>query len=317
MDRNGAALDRIVSVMNQAQIDALNRAFGIPNVAAVISGNGGLAKIRVTAPSASAEIYLQGAQITSWQPAGEKEVLFLSQQSHWQDGRAIRGGIPICFPWFRSKADDPAAPAHGFVRTKEWRLESVKAEGDSVAVVCSTESDESTQRWWPHAFRLVHVHHYRQFSSASIDCHEYRADPVPFRRSASHLLPGRARPRNPASAVSRAPHILDNVDGNHQKTQSGDVIFTGKTDNAYLDVRGAAELIDPAGRRTIRTEKENSATTVVWNPGQDGAASLSDLGDEEWRQFACVEASNILGSSISLAPGQEHRMHAMINVLAL
>ncbi len=94
------------------------------------------------------------------------------------------------------------------------------------------------------------------------------------------------------------------------------MILRGKTDNAYLDVSGAAELIDPARRRVLRTEKGNSATTVVWNPWQDGAAALSDLGDEEWRQFACVEASNILSSTISLASGQEHSMQATLSVLA-
>src|ERR1700744_3522333 len=108
--------------MTQSQIDALNREFGIPNLVEVIAGNGGLPKIRVTAPSASAEIYLHGAQLTSWKPANSEEALFFSEQSHWQDGRAIRGGIPICFPWFRAKADDPSAPAHGFVRTRAWRL---------------------------------------------------------------------------------------------------------------------------------------------------------------------------------------------------
>src|SRR5579871_4265953 len=143
-----------MSPMNQSKIDALNRAFGIPNLVEVLSGNGGLPKIHVTAPSASAEIYLHGAQLTSWQPSDAEEVLFLSEHSNWQDGRAIRGGIPICFPWFRTKADDLSAPAHGVVRTKEWQLESVKVDGESVVVVCSTENDESTQRWWPHEFRL-------------------------------------------------------------------------------------------------------------------------------------------------------------------
>ena len=99
--------------MSQSQIDALNGAFGIPNVVAVVPGNGGMPKIRVTAPSATAEIYLYGAQITSWRPAGAEEALFLSEHSHWQVGKAIRGGIPVCFPWFRSKADDASAPAHG------------------------------------------------------------------------------------------------------------------------------------------------------------------------------------------------------------
>ena len=312
-------LDRIVSEMNPAQnqfqIDALNRAFGIPGVVAVVAGNGGLPKIRVTAASASAEIYLQGAQITSWQPANEKEVLFLSTQSHWQSGKAIRGGIPICFPWFRAKADDASAPAHGFVRTKEWSVESVKVESDSVVVTLATEDDESTRRWWPHSFRLVHI--LSIGSSLRLQLSATNTGQTPFRfEEALHTY----------FRVSQAEAVrvrgldqvayLDNVDANRKKTQSGDVIFTGKTDNAYLDVRSAADLIDPAGRRTIRTEKENSATTVVWNPWQEGAAALSDLGDDEWRQFACVEASNILGSAISLAPGQEHSMQAILSVVS-
>src|SRR5579872_1327973 len=301
--------------MNQSHIDALNREVSIPNVAEVIPGNGGLPKIRVTAPSATAEIYLQGAQVTSWQPANEKEVLFLSEQSHWQDGRAIRGGIPICFPWFRAKADDPAAPAHGVVRTKEWRLESVKAEGESVVVTCSTESDESTSRWWPHSFRLVHV--ITLGKTLRLQLAVTNTGPTVFRsEEALHTY----------FRVSQAEKInirgldqvayLDNVDGNRRKNQSGDVIFEGKTDNAYLDVLSAAELIDPGWNRILRTEKENSATTVVWNPWRDGASSLSDLGNDEWQQFACVEASNILGSAVSLAPGQQHTMQAILSVLS-
>src|SRR5215469_4901037 len=140
------SFDKLLSQMNQSKIDALDRGFGIPNLVEVLSGNGGLPKIRVTVPSASAEIYLHGAQLTSGQPVDADEVLFLSEHSSWQDGRAIRGGIPVCFPWFRSKADDPSAPAHGVVRTKEWQLESVKIDGESIVVAFSTENDESTQR---------------------------------------------------------------------------------------------------------------------------------------------------------------------------
>jgi len=300
--------------MNQAQIDALNRTFGIPNVVTVISGNGGLPKIRMTAPSASAEIYLHGAHVTSWQPANADEVLFVSTKSHWQDGRAIRGGIPICFPWFRSKADDPAAPAHGFVRTKEWRLDSVKADGESVVVVCSTESDESTQRWWAHSFRLTHIVSIGRFLKLQLVVANTGQTSFRF-EEALHTYFRVSQVEN--VRIRGLDHVtyLDNVDENRKKTQSGDVILTGKTDNAYLDVHGAAELIDPALRRNLRTEKGNSATTVVWNPWQEGATSLSDLGDDEWRQFACVEASNILGSALSLAPGQEDGMQAILSVV--
>jgi glucose-6-phosphate 1-epimerase len=301
--------------MDQSQIEALNREFGIPNVVEVVSGNGGLPAIRVTAPWASAEIYLHGAHLTSWQPGDDEEVLFLSEHSYWEEGRAIRGGIPVCFPWFRSKGDAPSAPAHGFVRTKEWRLESVKIDQESVVVICSTENDESTYRWWPHAFRLEHILSIGKSLRLELIVANTGQSPFYF-EEALHTYFRVSRVENVSIRGLDQIAYLDNIDGNCKKTQTGNLIFTAKTDNAYIDVHSAAELLDPTWRRFIRTEKANSATTVVWNPWQDGATSLRDLGDEEWRQFACVEASNILGSAVSLAPGQEHRMQATISVVS-
>lgn len=309
-----APLDRIFSVTNQpSPIDALQSSFGIPNLLEVIPGNGGLPKIHVTAPSATADIYLHGAQVTSWRPAGHQEVLFLSERSRWEDGRAIRGGIPICFPWFRSKADDASAPVHGFVRTKQWHLDSVRAEDDSVIIVCSTENDESTRRWWPHSFRVVHTISIGKSLRLQLTVTNTGDTPFTFEEALHSYIRVAQSDRARVRGLDQASY-LDNVDQNHRKVQSGDITFAHKTDNAYLDVGGAVELIDPAWRRTIRTEKENSTTTVVWNPARDGAASLADLGDEEWRQFVCVEASNILGHAISLAPGQQHTMQALLTV---
>src|ERR1700680_3163875 len=102
-----------------------SRRFEIPDTAQVVEGNGGLPKVRITSPRAMGEMYLHGAHVTSWKPPGREEVLFLSSQSRWEHDRAIRGGIPICFPWFGNKADDPNAAAHGFVRTKAWQLEAI------------------------------------------------------------------------------------------------------------------------------------------------------------------------------------------------
>jgi glucose-6-phosphate 1-epimerase len=299
--------------MSQSQIDALNRRFGVPDVVEVVAGNGGLAKVRVTAAAGAADVYLHGAQVTSWRPADGEEVLFLSERSNWQDGHAIRGGVPVCFPWFRAKADDPAAPAHGFVRTKEWQLESVKADGESVIVTCATEDDASTRRWWPHAFRLVLRLSIGQVLRMELKVTNTGESPFRFEEALHTYFRVGAAEKVSVRGLDQVSY-LDNVDGNRRKTQSGDVTFTAKTDNAYVDVDSAADLIDPAGRRTVRTEKVNSATTVVWNPWQDGAASLSDLGHNEWRQFACVEASNILGAAVSLGAGEEHGMQAILRV---
>jgi len=297
-----------------SQVDALNHQFGISGIAQLVSGNGGLPKLVITTSSASAEIYLHGAQVTSWRPTGAEDVLFLSKHSHWKDGRAIRGGIPVCFPWFRAKADDPKAPAHGFVRTREWQLASVNAkENGSVIAVLSTESDDSTRRWWPHEFRLALRITIGTTLRLELTAINTGSTPFSFEEAlhtyfrVGHAASARVRGLNGVS-------YLDNVDQNREKIQSGDLVLTGTTDNAYINTQSTAELVDPLLRRTLRTEKENSRTTIVWNPWQRGAASLSDLGDDEWQQMTCVEASNILSSAVSLPPGDKHAMRADLSM---
>jgi glucose-6-phosphate 1-epimerase len=298
------------------QIDALNRQFELPEIASVVPGNGGLAKVRVTTSLAVAEVYLHGAQVTSWKPAGVEETIFLSGHSNWQDGRAIRGGIPICFPWFRAKADDPKAPTHGFVRTKDWQLDSMTTDGDGrVIVACSTGSDDSTRRWWPHEFRLVHRVTIGRLLHLELTVTNLGSAPFVFEEALHTYFRVGDAERVRVRGLDQVTY-LDNTEGNREKVQSGDVALTAPTDNAYLDTRSALELIDPTLHRILRTNKENSASTIVWNPWRQGAASLADLGDDEWRHMTCVEASNILRSAVSLSPGEEHIMAARLSIVA-
>ncbi len=111
--------------------------------------------------------------------------------------------------------------------------------------------------------------------------------------------------------------FLDNVDGNRQKLQADGLKLTGPLDNAYIDTQSAVEFSDRALGRTVRTAKENSSTTIVWNPWRDGAAKLADLGDEEWHQMICVEAGNILRAAVSLDPGQKHSLRVELRLARL
>ena len=291
----------------------LNRRFGIPGVARVCEGNGGLPRIDITSNLAHGEVYLHGAHVTSWCPAGSEEVLFLSSKSRWADGQAIRGGIPICFPWFRGKADDPHAPAHGFVRTRSWQLDSIGENRSGVTVTMSVESDEQTRRWWPAEFHLAHRVTFGSELRLELIC--LNTGTTPFRlEEALHTY-------NRVGDVATARlqgldgiRFLDNTDSNREKPQLGDLLIASQTDNAYINAQNAVDLVDPALCRRIRLQKEDSSTTVVWNPWQDGAVKLRDLGEGEWKQFLCVEASNIIGAAFTLAPGQEHRLSAVLSV---
>ena len=294
----------------------LERRFRIPGVASVCEGNGGLPRIRITGSQAEGEIYLLGAQVTSWKPAGSDEVLFLSTKSRWQEGHAIRGGIPICFPWFRAKADDPKAPAHGFARTRTWQLESIVEDKSGVCVTMSTESDDQTRRWWPAEFRLVYRVVFGPELTLELACANTGKTDLRF-EEALHTYNRVSDVANVRLRGLDAVEFLDNTDSNRAKVQHGDVTIASATDNAFVGTQNDVALIDPELRRHIHLQKANSLTTVVWNPWRDGGARLGDLGDGEWTQFLCVEASNILTASVTLGPGEEHKMTAVLSARKL
>jgi glucose-6-phosphate 1-epimerase len=219
----------------------------------------------------------------------------------------------VCFPWFRAKADDPKAPAHGFARTRSWQLESLVRQQDSVVATLSTESDEDSRKWWPHEFRLAH--RITVGDALKLELTVSNTGTAPFRfEEALHTYNRVGNAEELRITGLDQAVFLDNRDGNREKHQNGDFHFAAATDNAYIDAQNAVEIIDPALRRRIRLEKQGSLTTVVWNPWSDGASALADLGNDEWRQMACVEASNILNNAVTVAPGQEHTMTATLRV---
>jgi glucose-6-phosphate 1-epimerase len=296
-------------------IDELNKQFAIAGVASVTTGSGGLPRVGISGPAATAEVYLHGAQLTSWYPSGAEEVIFLSKQSQWAAGHAIRGGIPVCFPWFRNKADDPKAPSHGFVRTKAWQLDSVEKLGDAVRVSLSTSSDEGTRAWWPYDFHLQHRLTIGAELTQALVMTNTGSKPLRFEEALHTYYRVGGADAVRISGLD-AVEYLDNTDNNRQKRQQGDIAFTAQTDRVYVDTTHPVEIIDPILRRRIRLEKQASRTTVVWNPWSTGAQSLADLGDDEWRTMACVEASNIRAFAVDLEPGQQHSMQTLIKVSA-
>jgi glucose-6-phosphate 1-epimerase len=294
----------------------LNRRFEIPGIAKVAEGNGGLLKVSVTAPEATGEMYLLGANVTSWKPSGAEEALFVSAKSRWEDGVAIRGGVPICFPWFGGKAGDAKAPAHGFARTRVWKLESIARNGGAVTVAMSTESDESTKKWWPADFRLEQRVTFGAEFQMELALKNTGTTPLRF-EEALHTYFRVGDIEKARVHGLDGMQYTDKTDARRVKTQQGDVVITSETDREYLDTPHAVELEDPALRRRIRVANENSLTTVVWNPWTQKAKAMSDFGDDEWKQMMCVETTNVSGFAVDVAAGGQHRMKAMIRVAGL
>jgi glucose-6-phosphate 1-epimerase len=283
-------------------------------MAEVVEGNGGLPKVRITLPAAVGEMYLHGAHVTSWKPRGGEEVLFVSSKSHWELGRAIRGGVPVCFPWFGDKAGDASAPAHGFVRTKAWQLEAIMQAGDAVAVSMFTESDETTRSWWPAEFRLVHRVTFGLDLSLELVLTNTGTTRLSFEEAlhtyhrVGHIEKVRLRGLDTV-------RYLDKTDSNREKAQRGDIVIASETDRIYVGTRGELELEDPVLHRRTHLTKENSLTTVVWNPWVQKARALSDFRDDEWSQMICIETSNVSNFAVDLGPGQQHKMRAIVRVV--
>ena len=294
----------------------LNRRFGISDIARVCEGNGGLLRVDITSPQAHGEMYLHGAHVTSWRPAGSEEALFVSSKSRWEEGQAIRGGIPICFPWFRGKADDPHAPAHGVVRTRSWQLYSMAEKNGAVSVTMFIESDEQTQRWWPGEFRLAHRVTFGSELKLELVCINTGNSPFHF-EEALHTYNRVGDVTTVRLRGLDGTDYLDNTDSNKKQTQLGDVAIASPTDNAFINTQTGVDLLDLELHRRIRLKKTNSSTTVVWNPWEEGARALRDLGDGEWKQFLCVEASNIMGAAVTVAPAQEHTISAVLSIAKL
>lgn len=299
---------------DKSKIAALNEKFGISGIAQIAAGSGGLPRVQIGTPSAKADIYLHGAQVTSWQPARTADVIFLSEKAQWQDGKAIRGGIPVCFPWFRAKADDPQAPAHGFARTKEWQVESISmAENEAVCARFSIASDAGSRKWWPFEFRLEYAITVGKVLKLELKMNNTGGKALRF-EEALHTYFRVGDVREVRVRGLGGLKFLDNRDGNREKMQAGELVLEKQTDNAYRNASGPVEIVDAVVGRRLTTVKHNSNSTIVWNPWRDGAAGMSDFGDEEWTSMLCVEGGNIMSAGVDVGPGDSHTMAVSIEV---
>jgi glucose-6-phosphate 1-epimerase len=301
--------------VSTVEVSALHSRFGIPGVADIVSGNGDLPKVVISAPDAAGEMYLHGSHVTSWAPQASGEGLYLSPKSLFQDGRAIRGGVPVCFPWFGDKADDPSAPAHGFVRTKTWELQSIESAGKSVIVSMSTESGDDTRKWWPHDFRLTCRTTFGAELKIELIVTNSGTAPFTFEEALhAYFAVGDATAAHVRGLD--ATRYIDKTDQFTEKMQSGDVGFSAETDRVYLATERDLELLDPAGKRSVGVHKQDSHTTVVWNPWSEKSIALQDLGANEWKHFVCIETTNVGPSAVQLGPGQGHTMAVRVQLAA-
>jgi len=295
--------------------EELTAEFGIAGVLDFVETEHMLVKAVVSLDGVSAELYLQGAQVTAWQPPDERPVLFTSPNSVFAPGRAIRGGIPIVFPWFGASRDMPSAPQHGFARTAAWHLDGVETAGSgSLTLTLRLGDGDVGSPFWPERFRAIYTVTFAQTLSLRLAVQNRAKHPIVF-EEALHSYFAISDVAEIAISGLGGTSYIDKADAARRKLQTADLVtITAETDRVYLDTPRQCVIEDRGWRRRIVIEKDGAASSVVWNPWTAKAAAMADLGDPAWRGMVCVESGNIADNEVRLAADAEHQMSTAISV---
>jgi len=288
----------------------------IPGIARLVTGGGGLPRFEIATPLAEAHVYLHGAQVAHFAPAGQPPVLFMSAQSWFQPGKPIRGGVPVIFPWFGSRQGDASAPAHGFARTRAWAAESILQRADGVVVVTlRLEPDDAMRTMWNASHNWVLRHRIAIGSELSMELEIENRGTEPIQcEEALHTYFNVSDVRGVMVWGLENTEYYDKADGMRRKRQDGEPIrFTAETDRTYVNTEATCIIEDPGLHRRIMVEKRHSHSTIVWNPWIAKARAMADFGDDEWPRMVCVETGNVADNRLEIAPSARHVTETVVH----
>lgn len=267
----------------------------------------GFPQLTVSNAQAQARVSLYGAQVLGFKPNGGHDLLWLSPAARYQQGSSIRGGIPLCWPWFGPHPDDSNQTSHGFARHQLWQLDAVCGDAQTTHLDFSLASSPLTLTLWPQPFELtlrVSVG-----KSLSLALHTRNTgDGVMEISAALHSYFAVSDIGNISIEGLDGVLFRDAVNDDRVCKQCGPIRFHGELDRVYHDTRVDVLIADPGLQRRIRVSKTGSESTVVWNPWVDKAERLGDIPSEGYRHMVCVETANADHNRIALRPGESHQL---------
>jgi glucose-6-phosphate 1-epimerase len=263
----------------------------------------GLDYVTVDTALCQARIFMQGAQIDQFTPAGKEPLLWVSNADDYQPGNGIRGGIPICWPWF-GMSDTLGFPQHGFARNKIWSLESVKMRDQLVDLIFTLPAGEIDKQYWPHDSQIKVLFTLGETLSVSLVNTNNAHYDVTLTQALHSYFPIENIHQLTASGFEGSQYIEF---GKGPFKQDDDVVqFDQETDRVYTKLAHTQELHTQNG--TIVVSRENSQSAVLWNPWIEKSVRLSRFNPDDYLTMVCLEAANVLEDCVLLAPGQSHTM---------
>ncbi|WP_060480926.1 D-hexose-6-phosphate mutarotase [Pseudomonas sp. NBRC 111119] len=283
----------------------------------VTEQHGELSCWRISSDHAELLIAQQGAQILSYQRLGEPPLLWLSDQAIFRQGKSVRAGVPVCWPWFGNLQRNPTAvqamyrgeqaPAHGLARTRDWQLLGIEEAGEGLRIELQLPEAQGQLPGWPHKVELKLVVQLGNDLGLTLTSRNTGSTPVTISQALHSYLAVSDVRQARVEGVEGLGYIETLADW-EQRQQQGALTFTGETDRIYLGTPNTLSIVDPQWNRRINLTSSGSRSAVIWNPWTDRARELPDMADDGWQRMLCIETANVWDDVVTLQPGASHSL---------
>lgn len=303
-----------MNIESPIDIDLLDEKFSLEGELGFMEMEGELPFISVSNKYAQADICLYGAHVMSFTPHNTFELLWMSPSSFSEEGKAIRGGIPVCFPWFGPHKSDPQLPQHGFGRLMYWEVIETRAEANGETLIrFQLNASEATKAYWPHDFSAelvitvgAELKMSLNVTNTSTEAFEYSC--------ALHSYFNLSGIENIYIEGLQGTTYYNQLTNANAVQEETSLTISEPVTRHYLDTQTPVIIADPVFRRRIQVQKAGSQVTTVWNPGQEACLNMQDMPDDGYETFVCVEATNAFKHSITLSPGESHQTATIIGL---
>ncbi len=276
---------------------------------------------RISSDRAELLIAQQGAQVLSYQQVGEPPLLWLSDQAIFRQGKSVRAGVPVCWPWFGNLQRNPQAvqamyqgapaPAHGLARTLDWQLLGIEEVGETLRIEFELPEAQGDLPGWPHDVELKLVVEMGAELKLSLTSRNMGNTPVTISQALHSYFAVSDVRQAQVEGVDGLGYI-ETLAGWEQRQQQGVLTFAGETDRIYLNTPQTLSIVDPHWNRRITLTSSGSRTAVIWNPWTERAKELADMADDGWQRMLCIETANVWDDLVELEPGRSSSLGVRI-----
>jgi len=292
--------------MNDSDIAVLNRRFGALGRVAIRSGEAGFPVVSLVNRAGACEVSLYGGHVLGYRPMGHGPVLFVSQRSLFESGKPIRGGIPICWPWFGPNPGDKTLPIHGFARINHWELLATEYTDAVTEMRLSLADSDLTRHLWPYAFGLSLRIWLDDKLNLALTTENRDTRPFAITQGFHPYFRVRDIANASVHGLEGAP-FLDRLTG-RGGVQDGPLVVGAETERLYTPTEPRCALLDAGLKRMIALAFSGTDKLVAWNPWIDKARAMADFGDDEYARMLCLEPVNAGSAAVTLAPGERQTL---------